>query len=366
MRNLTVSVGLAMLCVAPAVWADHGGGGDGGGGDGGGDHGGGPVTYSVATIDYPGFRGTTTVSGVSDSALVVGAFTVPSTQFGYGFREFRGRFSLLPSASCRGAHCDTTPLAVNSQGTIAGEFSEDPTHRSVFVIHGPLLLMIPVPSTRNLSIFGGLNERGEVVGFFQTNTGPIRTFLYDGLLTSVLPAPAGVTDMAGRAINNGRQITGSFDDAKGLHGFLQTRGQFTRFDVPGGSNTNPVAINNSGDVAGTFTTPSASPTPPQHGFLMVRGRFTRLDFPGGLNTAAAALNDSQTVAGTYENPAARPPFNTGAFVYRQGRYTRLPVPGAVESVGAISSSGVVVGTYFDPGCPVRCSVHGFQATPNGH
>lgn len=357
MRNLTMSVGIAMLCMAPAVWADHGDG----------DHGDGDaVTYSVATIDYPGFRGTTTVSGVSDSALIVGSFTVPTTQFGYGFLESRGRFFLLPSASCRSAHCDTTPLAVNSHGTIAGEFSEDPTHRSVFVIHGPLLLMIPVPSTRNLSIFGGLNEQGAVVGFFQTNTGPIRTFLYNGVLTSVLAAPVGVTDMAGRAINNGGQITGSFDDAKGLHGFLLTRGQFARFDVPGGINTNPLAINNPGDVAGTFATASSALTPPQHGFLRARGGFTRLDVPGGLNTAPAALNDAQTVAGTFENPALRAPFNTGAFVYRRGNFTRLPVPGAVESVGSISSSGMVVGTYFDPGCPARCSVHGFQATPKEH
>jgi hypothetical protein len=352
-----MSVGVAMLCVAPVTWADHGGQ----------DHGNDDVvTYSVATIDYPGFRGTTTVNGVSDSERVVGAFTAPATQFGYGFLEFHGQFSLLPSGPCRSAHCDTTPLAVNSSGEIAGEFSEDPTHRSVFVIHGPLLLMIPVPSTRNLAILGGLNERGDVVGFFQTNAGPIRTFLYGGLLTSVLAVPAGFTDMAGRAINNSGQITGSVDDSKGLHGFAVTRGKFSRFDFPGGLNTSPVAINNPGDVVGTYNLASSSPTPVQHGFLMVRGGFTRVDFPGGLNTMPSALNDSDVVVGTYENPAIRPPFNTSAFVYQRGKFTRLPLPGAVENVGGISSSGIIVGTYFDAGCPVSCSVHGFTATPSKH
>lgn len=351
MRKLTMIAAIGGLCLVSSAEAAHVAN---------------KAAYSVATIDYPGFRGTTTANGISNSQRVVGAFSVPSTQYGYGFIEFQGRFALLPSAPCRSGHCDTTPLAINSQGEIAGEFSQDPTHRSVFVLRGPLLTMVSVPGTRDLSILGGLNERGEVVGFFQTDAGPIRTFLYNGLFATVLPAPAGVTDMAGKAISNSGQITGSFDDSKGLHGFLQTRGQFSRFDVPGAVETSPVAINSPGDVIGTYAVPSAAAVPTQHGFLMVRGRFTRLDFPGGLNTTPTALNDAETVVGTYENPALRAPFNTNAFVYQRGTFTRLALPGAVQSVGAISASGTIVGTYFDASCPVSCSVHGFTATAVGH
>jgi hypothetical protein len=75
------------------------------------------------------------------------------------------------------------------------------------------------------------------------------------------------------------------------------------------------------------------------------------------------LNNAGTIAGTFEDPALPAPFNTAAFVLEHGKYTRLPLPGAAESVAGISASGEVIGTYFDPGCPVSCSVHGFRAAP---
>jgi hypothetical protein len=358
MRNLARAVGLALLCAVHAVKADHGGGHGGGGGDDGKAK----VSYKVATTDYPGFQGTTTLGGLSDSGQVVGSFTTAAGQFGYGFVETRGRFSLLPVAPCQGTRCDTTPLAVNTHGVIAGEFSEDAAHRGVFVIRNNILRTVSVPGALDLAIFTGLNERGDVVGFFQAGNGLIRTFVETDKALTVLPVPAGVVDMAGRGINGSGQITGSFDDATGLHGFLQSGPQFRRFDVPGATATSPLAINQSGDIVGTFSEAAASATPVQHGFLLMRGKLTRLDFPGGLNTNPVTLNDSDTVVGTYVDSASKPPFNSNAFVYQQGRFIKLALPGAVESVGGINSSGEVAGTYFDAGCPVSCSVHGFTAT----
>ena len=115
MRNLTMLMAVTLLWAAHAVRADQ-------------DN---VLSYRVTTIDYPGFRGTTSVTGISDSERVIGAFSAPATQFTYGFVEFRGGFSLLPTAPCESAHCDTTPLAINSRGDVAGEFSPDATHRSV-------------------------------------------------------------------------------------------------------------------------------------------------------------------------------------------------------------------------------------------
>jgi hypothetical protein len=355
MRIYSMIACIALLYASHGVRArDHG--------DPNGDHGA-TRQYTVVTIDYPGFRGTTTVDGINSAGRIVGGFTVPSTQFAFGFTEFRSVFSLLPSAPCASAHCDTTPLAINSRGDIAGEFSDNIAHRAVFVIRLGTLHLIDIPNSSEVALLGGLNERGDVVGFFQTTTGVVRTFLYVGSTLTELAVPPGVIDMAGRAITNSGQIAGNFDDARGVHGFIETRGTFARIDVPGGLDTTPVAINNGSDVTGNYSMPSKTGALIQRGFLFSRGRLSNIDFPGGLNTLPTALTDSGTIVGTYVNPAQAAPFNTNAFVFQRGKFIRLPLPGAALSVTGVSPSGEVVGTYFDPGCPVSCSVHGFFATP---
>lgn len=347
MRSYSMIIGIGLLWASQAIQAEPGQSGQ----------------YTVTPIDFPGSAGTTMVTGTNDGGAVIGGFT-SSSQHTRGFIRLLGIYSWLPSPACKTAVCDTTPLAINSLGDIAGEFSDDVQHRAVFVIRGGLLLqLIGIPSSSNVALLGGLNDRGDVVGFFQTDSGVIRMFEYSGLKLSVPAVPADFVDVAAKGINNSGQITGSYDNATGLHGFLDTRGTFTRLDVPGGLDTSPVAMNNSGDLAGNYSVLSSAGVSVQRGFLFTRGQYTNVDFPGGANTLPSALNNAGTVAGTYEDPAVPAPFNTNAFVFQRGKYVRLPLPGAAQSVGAINSHGEVVGTYFDPGCPFSCTVHGFRATP---
>jgi uncharacterized membrane protein len=319
--------------------------------------------YVVTSIDYPGFRGTTIVTGTNDAGRIVGGFSVPGTAYAYGFSELAGKYSLLPSAPCQRSRCETTPLAINSRGDVAGEFSDDLQHRAVFVIRKGALQLINVPSSSDLALLGGLNERGDVVGYFQTDSGVVRMFLYSGTTVSQPPVPADFVDVAPKGINNSGQITGIYDDARGLHGFVAKRGKFTRIDVPGALATSPAALNDPGDVVGSYSVAVQAGVVTQRGFLFARGRLANIDVPGGMNTLPGVLNNAGTIAGTFEDPALPAPFNTAAFVLEHGKYTRLPLPGAAESVAGISASGEVIGTYFDPGCPVSCSVHGFRAAP---
>jgi hypothetical protein len=188
-------------------------------------------------------------------------------------------------------------------------------------------------------------------------------FLYSGTTVSQPAVPADFVDVAAKGINNSGEITGIYDDAKGLHGFVAKRGKFTRIDVPGALATSPAALNDPGDVVGSYSVVVQPGVVAQRGFLLARGRLANIDVPGGMNTLPSVLNNAGTIAGTYEDPTLPAPFNTVAFVLERGKYTRLPLPGAAESVAGINASGEVVGTYFDPGCPVSCSVHGFRAAP---
>ncbi len=319
--------------------------------------------YAIETIDYPGFQGTTVAAAINDAGRIVGAFSVPGTQDSYGFSYWHGAFALLPSAACQTAHCEMNPLAINSRGDIAGEFSDSIDHRAVFIIRdGTLQQLISIPRSADLAILGGLNEHGDVVGYFQADTGKICMFLYRDAVLSEPAIPADFVDVVATGINNRGQIAGSYDDARGLHGFIEKNGLFNRIDVPGAVETRVAAINETGDVVGSYAVREATEAIVQHGFLLSHGTLVTIDVPGGTNTLPSVLADDGTVAGTFENPAGMAPFNTEGFVFSKGTYSHLNVPGSVQGVSGISRSGEVVGAYFDSNCPTDCSIHGFIAT----
>jgi probable HAF family extracellular repeat protein len=61
-------------------------------------------------------------------------------------------------------------------------------------------------------------------------------------------------------INNAGQVVGFFQDSTGDHGFLDTGGSFTQIDVPGASDTIPNGINTPGKSWGTSAIARATPT----------------------------------------------------------------------------------------------------------
>jgi probable HAF family extracellular repeat protein len=77
-------------------------------------------------------------------------------------------------------------------------------------------------------------------------------------------------------INSAGEIVGAFNDAANhTHGFLDTGGSFTKFDVPGiTSNTEAFGINDLGQIVGQFNDVMGV-----HGFLDTGGSFTQIDAP---------------------------------------------------------------------------------------
>ncbi len=253
----------------------------------------------------------------------------------------------------------------------------------------------------------GVNNAGQVVGYYVDVAGRTHGFLYSGgtftTLTINIPGVAIINSQA-TGINNLGQIVGTYDN----HGFLLSGGAATTIDVPGARFTNPMGINDSGQIVGRYcdqcffgiakgflysggtfqTIPNAPGALPGatdaeginnagqivgafetgdgrvHGYLLSGGAFTTIDFPGALGTYAFGINKSGQVVGMalYVSPT----FFVHGFLFSGGTFTIIDPPGAVQipyqdttAAMGINDSGQIVGFYKDS----TFKDHGYLASP---
>jgi len=124
---------------------------------------------------------------------------------------------------------------------------------------------------------------------------------------------------------------------------------FTILDAPGATYTESYSINASGQVTGSYRDSSGS-----HGFVYGNGTYTTLTPPGARFTFARSINASGQVTGRYSDGT-----NFHGFIYSNGTFTTLDVPDAILTVAhSINYSGQVTGSYSD-----GPDTHGFIATP---
>jgi probable HAF family extracellular repeat protein len=156
-----------------------------------------------------------------------------------------------------------------------------------------------------LSSFGGdaegINQSGQIVGWFQTETSPneyeYHPFLYENGSMKDLGTLGGNQGQA-VAINDSRQITGwsrSTTDQRTRHGFFYENGTMHDIGNLGGSFVQPHDINNSGQVVGIANTGENNYA---HAFLYENGSMKDLGAPPGDNSSqAVAINDAGQVVG---------------------------------------------------------------------
>lgn len=128
-------------------------------------------------------------------------------------------------------------------------------------------------------------------------------------------------------------------------GFLLSGTSYSILNFPGIHATEPLSINDSGNIAGTYIDSAG-----YHGFSDVGGVFTSIDYPGGGQTLVQGMNNRGQLVGTTTS-------NIG-FVYSGGVFTPLANP-SLDPFG-INDQGQITGYYYDSaGVP-----HGFMLTGN--
>jgi probable HAF family extracellular repeat protein len=158
--------------------------------------------------------------------------------------------------------------------------------------------------------------------------------------------PAAPNDTFVQGINNRGQIVGQYTTNSGTFGFVSRNGTYTPLNNSGGTSpaTEAAGINNLGQIVGVFRNPSGTA---DQGFLYNAGTYTTLSSPlAPNNTWATGINDLGQIVGLA---------NGASFLYDNGIYLALTGKAYTQAYG-INDSGEIVGYYSDsPGLGVAAT-----------
>lgn len=188
-----------------------------------------------------------------------------------------------------------TVSSINDAGQVVGSYLGDGSFHS-FVYNGNTSVQLDGSVSSFYTIATDINDAGEVTGYYIDDTGQ-HGFIYDGGSYTQLDLPVPGDSIIVAAINDAGAVAGHYEDATGMHGFVCDGGIFTEFDAPGADDTFVYDFNDVGQVSGYYEDSAG-----QHGFIYNTGSatFTTLDAPSTLaGTQPVWINNSGDVAGGY-------------------------------------------------------------------
>jgi probable HAF family extracellular repeat protein len=141
-------------------------------------------------------------------------------------------------------------------------------------------------------------------------------------------------------INDSGQIAGTYSDATGTHGFVEDgAGNYTSINVPGAIFTDALGINDSGQIVGLYDATGIQ------GFLKTGSVFTPIDVPGAAEgTYSWGISNNGQVVGYYLDASG---VEHGFLRDGAGNYSSINIPGSPVVAYGINDSGQIVGGYYN-------------------
>jgi len=253
---------------------------------------------SVAAIyDYPFAKfglpaGSSTIGkGISNAGEIVGYVQFAAGQQGF-IRNADGTFSppLIHPADTTGV--TTFASGVNINGTIAGGY---------LILNGFVLENGKYKDSANEQFYG-INDLGEMCGSFNgLNPTPAIPGLiaFSGQKTTFFaPGAIGKTSVTtAEAINNLGDVAGSFTiDSKVYNGFYRSaNGTINLLSYSKATQTLVHGLNDHGWLCGHYLDAQNV----QHAFVIIEGNLVSYDYPGGIGTSFNSINNSGLISGRY-------------------------------------------------------------------
>jgi len=201
---------------------------------------------------------------------------------------------------------------------------------------------VDIPGVQTIA--QGINNLGQIAGFFQDSFGATHGYVQDGLNVQTIDFPnASITFPL--AISNSGTVIGDYADAFGnFHGFVLDGGTFTSVDFPGAILTEIFDLNEKGDLTGIYQSADFG----IHGFIRAKDAFSTVDDPAQTfffpSTVALGINNRETVVGFFRDARG----SSHGFSLFHGVFQQIDVPGAAaSSPEGVNESNTIVGVYFD-------------------
>ncbi len=322
-------------------------------------------TYSTAgfkSMDFPtapynwGF-------GINNGGQVVGS---------YGFTPHGPWFGLITDGSNPTSYQylgqQTDGRAVNTAGHIVGEWDNGAAPERGYVKAGETYIGFDVPGAQQTYALG-INDAGSISGSFLAADGNVHGFAFTGGQLKQIDA-LGATQTFVGGMNNANAVVGYTLTGPVTHGFVMNGSRFRAFDVdfPGAFITKPWAINNKGQIVGSYT----SATCALCGFIAT----PRTDVPPACDQSLTLGYSAGTLRLGFSNFQASTPLTWSMWLFAMNTAvplwssavsnispTSFQVPLSVPSIGNVVGVSVLSGSDGSPVCVDYASVSTSGTTP---
>jgi probable HAF family extracellular repeat protein len=173
-------------------------------------------TQKFTTIRYP-VRGGTTPTSINNAGIIAGYYQSGRGPHGFEFDGTTYEEILPPGKTAATMH------GISASGEVVGEVVTHTSHRINFSFQQGKYLKIMIPNAPKAAVLG-INSSGDaLVGIYKpsmaitTGTG----FLYQNNTLQALQFPGSNLTFA-TGVNDSGEVVGYFYDANGIHGFLWT------------------------------------------------------------------------------------------------------------------------------------------------
>ena len=248
------------------------------------------------------------------ASCIFNTFSAPS---GYSFSEVDG---------------------VSDDGTVVGQLSDNNTLQLVAFMRSSsgVITKYAAPKSAATWLYGR-NSTGANAGFYLDSAYPghVHGFLLQGSKFTAVNHPNAVNSWL-YDVNLLGGAVGSFINAQYVtKGFKLVNGNYTTIAYPSAQTTNAMAINDNGDVVGTYSSGLIS-----NGFFWKNGTFTTINFPRAkYGSVLIAVNNVEVIVGNRLSADG-----AMGFIYENGLFKNIVYTGANYTMaGGINNNGLISG-----------------------
>jgi len=236
--------------------------------------------------------------GINNAGVTVGQYQDTSGVW-HGY-ILRGK-KLKTLDDPNGSNTIATNLPYNGVIPVIGVYTNNSTHRSMaFLYKKQTFTDIPGPTGAIASEAVGINDKEDIVGYYEDSSGVWHGFLLQGSNYTTLDVPGAARSYADGINNKGHIVLFWFDSSGSCHSSLYKHKTYIPIDVPGTKNPHANGINNEDDVAFWYGSNFACGYSALCKKCDATGRmYYKFNYPKARTSYAEGINDKHTISGSY-------------------------------------------------------------------